>query len=201
MKLSLLVLAAVVAAPAFAADKPLFLSGGSKAEDSLRVFIDRDPKLKARLDDAARREEAALAAVRDPDLRDSVGAPPDRAALIASLPGMKAPPPPTCLVLSDCAEPAFTAEVSDAALVPETLRRMVRPWMLLQAARGSEIELAPAEGGDAALKVGLKGLSAAPLTIDVAPGPSGGFKVSFERPLEIASLYARERDAALKSAR
>jgi hypothetical protein len=205
-----------VAAPAVAADKPLFLTGGPKAEDALRRFVERDPRLKAKLDDASRREEALLAADRDPDLRDSIsdtngpdqlrrslaqasGA--DRAALLQKLPGLKAPPAPKCRVLSECADPELSVNVTDAALLPDAVRRLVRPWMLLQLARGSVVELIPAEGaGDAALKVALKGLSPAPLTLNVTPD-AGGFKIWFDRPQELASLYVRERDAALKSAR
>lgn len=216
MKLPLLLLALFASAPVRAADKPLFLTGGPKAEDALRRFVERDPKLKAKLDAAAQRESVILAANRDADLRDSVSdggpgqlkrrletaAPADRAALLAQLPGVRAPETPNCLVLSDCAEPRLSASVSDPALLPDALRRMVRPWMLLQQARGSKIELTPAEGpSDAALRVGLKGLSTEPLTLNVAPGDAGGFKLWFDRPEELAALYARARAAALKSAR
>jgi hypothetical protein len=216
MKLSLLLLAAAVATPAVAADKPLFLTGGPKAEDALRRFVERDPAVKAKLDEAARREDVILAAERDPDLRDAVsdaGGPdrlklqlaqatgPDRAALLQQLPGLAAPEAPTCRALSECASPELSVQVSDPALLPDALRRAVRPWMLIQAARGSEVELTPAAGaGDAALQVGLKGLSAAPLTLNVTPN-LGGFKVWFERPQEIAALYAQARETALKSAR
>jgi hypothetical protein len=216
MKLSLLLLAVAAAAPVRAADKPLFLTGGPKAEDALRRFVERDPGLKAKLDDASRREEALLAADRDPDLRDSIsdtngpdqlklklaqasGA--DRAALLQKLPGLKAPAAPTCLVLTECPNPELSVEVTDAALLPDAVRRVVRPWMLLQQARGSSVELIPAEGsGDAALKVALKGLSPEPLTLNVTPSPAG-FRIWFERPEELASLYVRERGVALKSSR
>ena len=202
MKLSLFVLlAAAAAAPARAADKPLFLTGGPKAEDALRRFVERDPKLKAKLDEASQREGKIVASFREPDLRDSV-ADDGRGALISRLPGMKAPAAPTCRTLSECDKPDLSAEVSDSSLVPDALRRIVRPWMLLQQARGTEVELSSLSGaGDAALRVGLKGLSAAPLTVNVAPGAAGGFKVWFDRPLELAALYVRERDAALKSKR
>jgi hypothetical protein len=216
MKLPLLLLAAAIAAPARAADKPLFLTGGPKAEDALRRFVERDPRLKAKLDGAAAREEALLAAGRDPDLRDAVSdsngpdqfkrklaqaSAPDRAALLQKLPGLKSPAAPTCRALSECASPELSVQVADAALLPDAVRRLVRPWMLLQQARGSDVELIPVDGaGDAALKVAVKGLSPAPLTLAVTPNQSG-FKVWFERAPELASLYSRERDAALKSSR
>ena len=200
MKLSLLLLAVTAVAPVRAADKPLFLTGGPKAEDALRRFIERDPTLKAKLDEASRREETLLAADRDPDLRDAVSD--DRAALLRRLPGLKAPAAPNCRALSECAAPELSAQVTDAELLPDALRRLVRPWMLLQQARGSEVELIPAGGtGDAALKIALTGLVSPPLTLNVTPDRAAGFKVWFDRPQELAALYVRAREAALKSAR
>jgi hypothetical protein len=193
MKLSLLLAAFAVAAPVRAADKPLFLTGGPKAEDSLRRFVERDPRLKARLDEASQIEESLLAADRDPDLH--------HAALLQRLPGLKAPEAPTCRALSECANPELSVEVADAELLPDALRRLVRPWMLLQQARGSEVELIPVNGtGEAALTVALKGLSSPPLTLNVT-AKRPGFKIWFDRPQELAALYVRERDAALQSTR
>jgi len=212
-----LLLVATLSAPARAADKPLFLKGGPKAEDALRRFVERDPKLKAKLDEAAGREETLAAQNRDADLRDAVAAPagPDqlknriaaaspseRKILLSSMPGLRTPGDPTCLTLSECAAPELSVSVADSALLPDAVRRLVRPWMLLQQARGSSVELNSVDGeGDAALKVALKGLSAEPLTVNVTPSSAGGFKVWVERPEELAALYSRERDAALKSAR
>jgi len=69
--------------------------------------------------------------------------------------------------------------------------------MLLQQARGSSVEITPATTGDAVLTLKLKGLDAPPLTLNVSPRLLGGFKVWFDSPLVLASLYGRERDAAL----
>ena len=217
MKYLLPLVLLAVSLPASAADKPLRLTGGPKSEDALRRFIAGDKRLKAKLDDAAAREEAFLAESRDSDLRDAVsdidpaealkrqlasasGA--DRARALEALPGMKAPEAPACLTLNDCATPELAADVADAELLPDALRRMVRPWMLLQQARGSSAVLEPVEGsGDATLTVTLKDLDSAPLTLNVSPRLLGGFKVWFDQPLVLASLYGRERDAALKTVR
>ena len=95
----------------------------------------------------------------------------------------------------------MSIEVSDSGDVPDTLRRMIRPWMTLQAERGSEISVVTAEGaGDAALIVKLKGVDAAPLTLNVSPHLIGGFLVWFDQPEAAAALYARERKAVLKAA-
>jgi hypothetical protein len=215
MKLFLLLFAAAAAVPVRAADKPLFLTGGPKAEDALRRFVERDPRLKVKLDEASRREEVLLARDREPDLRDSVSdlngpdqlkqrlaqaSATDRAALLRQLPGLKAPDAPSCRALTECSNPALSLEVADAELLPDAVRRLVRPWMLLQQARGSEVELTPASGtGDAALNVALKGVASAPLTLNVTANRPGSFTVWFDRPQELAALYVRERDAALKA--
>ncbi|MDD5302202.1 MAG: hypothetical protein PHS14_03760 [Elusimicrobia bacterium] len=218
MKASIL-LSLVLAAPSFAASspKPVRLSGGAKAEDKLRRFVSQDAHLKARLDEAARREEFYVAEARESDLRDAVSdvhsgdnlraglektAGEKRKDILETLPGMKAPAVPVCRTVAACPTPDLALDVSDAESLPDSMRRLVRPWMVLQQARGSEIELSSIDGpGDAALSVKLKDLDAQPLIINVSPRLLGGFKVWFERPLVLAALYGREREAVLSSAR
>lgn len=217
MKISLALLLAGLAVARAAAQEPkaVRLVGGAKSEDILRRFIENDPSLKARLDDASEREQAFLAENRDTDLRDAVsdtndadqlkkrlasasGA--DRADLLQSMPGLKVPPATACRALSDCPTPELAAEAPDAERLPDVVRDLIRPWMLLQQARGSEADVVAASGaGDAAVIVRLKDIDAAPLTLNVSPRLLGGFKVWFDQPLVLASLYGRERDAALKS--
>lgn len=211
MKLSLLV-AFVATVPAFAS--PLRLSGGPKAEDKLRRFIEQDKSLKARLDDAVNREEGLVAAARESDLRDAVsdttgsnlrrgleksqGA--QREALLRTLPGMRGPevPAQACLTIVDCASPDMALDVPNAEGLPESLRRMVRPWMALQEARDSTLELSPMSGpGEATLSLRLKNIDAKPLVLNVAPRLLGGFTVWFDSPFVLAELYNRERNAVL----
>lgn len=201
MKLALLACLVLTALDAQAASaRSIRLSRGPRSEDTLRRFIERDPSLKARFDDAAKREESLLAEIRDPDLRDSVadtsGAE-DLKNRLSRLPGMQAPPPPVCRSLGDCAVPELALDVTDSARLPDSVRRLVRPWMLLQQARGSAVEITPVSTGDAVLTLKLKDLDAPPLTLNVSPRLPGGFKVWFAQPLVLASLYGRERDAAL----
>lgn len=213
MKVSL-ILSLVLAAPAFAASspKPVRLSAGAKAEDKLRRFVSQDARLKARLDEAARREEFYIAEARESDLRDAVSdihsgdnlrtGLEKRKDLLDALPGMKAPAVPACHTVAACPTPDLALDVADAESLPDSVRRLVRPWMVLQQARGSEVELASIDGpGDAALSLKLKDLDAQPLIINVSPRLLGGFKVWFERPLVLAALYGREREAVLSPAR
>jgi len=214
MKPALLACLLAAAGPSYAASsKTIRIASGPKTEDALRRYIESDPTLRGRFIEAAERSETFLAEARDSDLRDAIadrsgpeeikrqlakasGA--QRAGVIAQLPGMKAPAAPSCRTLSDCAVPDLAMDVADSSLLPDSVRRLVRPWMLLQQARGSSVEISTFETGDAVLSVKLKGLDAAPLTLNVAPRLLGGFKVWFDQPLVLASLYGRERDAALK---
>lgn len=214
MRPILLLLVVLAAVPALAG--PMRLKGGTKAENKLRRFVENDAKLKARIQDAVKREERFVAEARESDLRDAVSdtavndlhaklestTGDKRKAIIESLPGMKAYGGPACASLAACVEPDMTLEVTDANDVPDVLRRMIRPWMTLQQERGSEISVANAEGaGDAALVVTLKGVDAAPLTLNVSPHLIGGFSVWFDRPEAAAALFARERAAVLGSPR
>ena len=185
-----------------ASASPVRLSGGPKSEDKLRRFVETDARLKARLVDAARREEVFLAEARETDLRDAVS---DingferRRAVLDALPGMKAASEPSCRTIVDCPSPELAVEVPDVERLPDALRRMVRPWMALQHARGSELVVTPVDGpGDAALAVSLRDLDAQPLVLNVAPRLLGGFKVWFDRPFVLAALYGRERSAILR---
>jgi hypothetical protein len=104
--------------------------------------------------------------------------------------------------VASCPTPELALDVLDPAQLPDSVRRLVRPWLVLQQARGSALVLTPVDGpGDAALSVKLKGLEPAPLIINVSPRLLGGFKVWVERPLYLAALYGREREAVLRSAR
>ena len=217
MRLSLLlVLAAVV--PTFAS--PLRLSGGPKAENKLRRFLEQDKVLKARLEDAVQREAALIAAARESDMRDAVSdtsgnnlrrgleqsQSAKREALIQTLPGMKpsikTPEDSACLTIVDCPSPDMALNVPDAERLPDTLRRMVRPWMVVQQARGSAIELSPMDGpGEATLALRLKDVDAQLLVLNVAPRLFGGFTVWFNSPFVLAELYNRERNAVLYPAR
>jgi hypothetical protein len=214
---ALLLLSVVLAVPALAAPAPVRISGGKKAEDRLRRFVEQDLALKARLDEAARREEAYLAEARESDLHDAVSDAHNgdslltgleksvgekRKDILSALPGMKPAPAPACRDLAVCPTPDLALDVPDASQLSDSVRRLVRPWLVLQQARGSEVELAPVDGpGDAAVSVKLKDLDAQPLIINVTPRLLGGFKVWFERPLFLAALYGRERDAILRSPR
>ena len=205
MKLFLLLFIAAAVAPVRAADKPLFLTGGPRSEDALRRFVHRDPRLKAKLDDIASREEAFLADSRDSDLRDAVSDKSGSDELkrrLAQMPGLKTAATGSCRALADCETPDLALDVSDAELLPDALRGLVRPWMLLQRARGSELKISPIDAdGDAVLTVKLRDLDTPPLTLNVTPQLLGGFKVWFDQPFLLAAVYGREREAALKSTR
>lgn len=200
--IALLLLAAAV--PSLAG--PVRLKGGPKSEDALRKFVEGDAKLKARIEDAIKREEAFVKEARESDLRDAVsdaaignpttaaGVSGDRRKMmIEALPGMKAPTAGAtlCADIADCS-PELSVEVADARGIPDAMRRMIRPWMALQQARGGALDVRTAEGeGDAALILDLKGPW--PLTLNVSPHLVGGFKLWIDHPEDAAALWQRER--------
>jgi hypothetical protein len=199
-----------------AAEKSLRLYGGPGAENALRKFVMDSVALKSKIHAVAEREEAFMGQNRDFDLRDAVSdsgsadsmrrelaraTSKERAKLLQKMPGLKSPKASLCRTLADCPHPELAMDVSSADTLPEELRRLVRPWMLLQEARGSDLELIPVTAaGDAVLTLKLKDLKQE-LTLNVSPRLFGGFKVWFEQPLVLASLYGRERDALMKSPR
>lgn len=172
----------------------LRLGAGPKAEDKLRRFVAGDKALRARLDSALRREALFREEARDTGLRDAVAATPaTREEIIEQLPGMKAPPAGACSTFADCHLPEFAAVVEHAELLPDAVRALVRPWLLLQEARGYKTEITPASKNDALLTVRLAGLDAAPLVLNVAPRMLGGFNVWYDEPAALSALYERER--------
>jgi hypothetical protein len=194
MKASLVIACAVVAVPAFA-ESPLHLSGRPQDEAALESFLLESPALKARLDGAIRQEASQPPIAEETDLRDAVADVPP--------PSAKSPAPSACRTLADCAAPELEIDADGARDLPGAIGRLVRPWMLLQKARGASLWIAAAEGpGDAALVLTPKGLrSSAPLTVHVTARPVGGFKVWLEDPLMLAWVYGDARGAVLGDAR
>lgn len=172
----------------------LRLGAGPKADDKLRRFVAENRDLRSRLDDAMRREALFRLEAGETDLRDAVADPiHSKEELIEKLPGMKVPPASKCPTFDACHQPEFAEAVEHSELLPDAIRRLMRPWMLLQDARGYKTEVTPSTKDDALLIVTLKGLSDAPLVLNVSPRLLGGFNVWFDEPARLASLYERER--------
>lgn len=208
----------LLSAAARAADKPARLTGDAAAEESLRQFIEHNPKFQARLNAIAQREQALANQNRDADLKDAVADTPnpdairdrlahagagDRSGLLATMPGFKTVSPSTCHALVDCANPDLATDVGEKELVTSAVRDLVRPWMLLQQARGKKLVLTPLADAtdDGVLSMKLKGIDAPLVQLNVTPRPLGGFKIWFDQPLVLASIYGRERGAILKTPR
>jgi hypothetical protein len=185
----------LLASPAFSATT-IRLGAGAKAEDKLRRFVANDKGLRSRLDDAMRREALFREEARETGLKDAVADDAkSREELIAEMPGMKMPPPAICATLAECHLPESAEVVPDAELLPDAVRRLMRPWLLLQEARGYKTEVTPSAKGDALMVATLKGMDAPPLVLNVSPRLLGGFNVWFDEPARISELYERERAA------
>jgi hypothetical protein len=186
----------LLASPALSAR--IRVGADAKSSETLRRFVTADKAVKARLDDAKAREEAFRAEARESGLRDAVAAAPaTREELIAELPGMKVPPAGPCASLAACATIELAEEVGHPELLSDAVRRMLRPWLLLQEARGRKADIETASAHDALLTVRLRGVDTAPLVLNVSPRLLGGFRVWFDEPFRLSAVYERERAAAL----
>jgi|GEM_PF-3925479 len=198
MKIALLLGLVALAAPSMAANS-VRLNGKPQDEAALLRFLSENPRVKARLDAAIRQEAALKPLAEETDLRDAVA---DRTGALDHGAGRGVPAPSSCRTLSDCAAPELATEAATAAELPQSIARIVRPWVLLQQARGGSLAVAPAAApGDAALVLTPRGLRTAPLTVHVTARPLGGFDVWLERPFELAAVYGDARGAALEPRR
>ncbi len=199
MRLPLIACLLALAPPAVAAESSLRLSGGPKSENALRKFVSSDKTLRTKIVAAAKREDLLRAENQDPNLRDALTDDGGRKLRVEQLPGMNPVPGAGCAALRDCAIPQLAVDVAGSEQIPEALRQLVRPWMLLQQARRSDVKLTPLESpGDAVLRLELRKLAASPVLVNVTARPFGGFTVWVDRPFVLADLYGRERDALLR---
>jgi hypothetical protein len=179
-------------------------------EDRLRAWLETDVSLSRRL---AAVEDAPTGPIAyDPELRDSVSDAPSlgdlrrrieesetnkRRALAAKLPGMDEPNFATCLTLGECAQPPLTVEVDDRAHLRAATRALIRPWLLLQKARGGWVKIEAARKDGQLVIMSLPELGRK-VAIKVEPKIGGGYRVWFEDGLALAHLFGVERDAALR---
>jgi len=192
MKLALLTGLAALAIPASAADSLRLRT--PQDESALQRFVSENAAVQTRIGIAIRQEAALKPIAEETDLRDAIA---DRPSATDPIPA-----PSACRTLSDCAAPELATEAASAKDLPQSIARVVRPWILLQQARRASLTVSPASGpGDAALVLTPNGLHTAPLTLHVAAKPLGGFDVWLDRPFVLASVYGDARGAALDSSR
>lgn len=175
----------------------------SQAEARLGAWLDAQPAIARKISQADS-EASLLAAIMAPesDLRDALSdrpAPKDERERLQSMPGMTAKPQAGCVTLQDCANPPLALDAADAAALRPALRRLLRPWLLLQQAGQGKIKIDAVAGEDARLleltwaKTSLKKVA-----LSVRPKPEGGFRLWLDRPFELADHYNAGREAALQ---
>ncbi|MCX5797061.1 MAG: hypothetical protein NTY77_16330 [Elusimicrobia bacterium] len=152
------------------------------ADDRLRAWLATEPKVREKI---ARTQGSAVVLV-EPDLKDAVA---DRPA------GPPSPQQPACQDLRSCAVPPLTLDIPPGESVEAAIRSMLRPWILLADARGTRLGVASAGSeGQAVLSMNLQGLGLSGVELNIAPKPGSGTHLWFSRGLELAEIYARERE-------
>ncbi|MEK7858179.1 MAG: hypothetical protein AAB320_03475 [Elusimicrobiota bacterium] len=174
-----------------------------QTEARLGAWLDAQPLVARKI--AQISSEARLLAdamAPESDLRDAMSdrpAPQDGPQSVAALPGMTAKPQAGCVALSDCANPPLALDVEDAAALRPALRRLLRPWLLLQQAGQDKIKIDAVAGEDARLlELSWAGTALKKVALNVSPKPEGGFRLWLDRPFELAEHYNAGRDAALR---
>lgn len=181
-----------------------------EAEYRLRAWLELDDTLQAKLGQLEAQHAAPFA---DPGLRDSVSDAPSagdlrrrieqaqtdkRRQLAARLPGMSAPDIRGCPTLGDCAQPPLALDVDDPEHLRAALRALLRPWMLLAQARGRKLRVEPSEKADQLVRLESPALGVKDAAVLVRARPEGGYHLWLDRAFELAAVYGRERDAALR---
>lgn len=201
------------AKPAAPAKLTLSARQSAKADVRLRSWMESQPAI-AKGVAAAIEREAAWRPVLDPDLRDAVSDSPSfhdriqvaegrkRQAMLSAMPGLKVPEAPVCGQLKDCVLPPLTAEVDDAEHLRLAIRSLIRPWLLLQQARGGSLALEAASGeGERIMTFSISELALRNVGVNVTAKPEGGYHVWLDQALVLSEIYDQQRQAALASGR
>lgn len=178
-----------------------------KADVRMRDWLEDQPQLRHNLAVAVALSDSYRPAP-DPDLRDSVSDMPtdlrerimaaqgdDRRALMAGLPGLKAPDFAACATLKDCPRPQLTLDIEDQAHLRLAIRSLLKPWLLLAQARGSPLRLeAAGQDSERVLSLSMAGLPLRGVGLNVAAKPEGGFHLWMDQALLLASVFTQERE-------
>jgi len=176
-----------------------------RAEDQLRVWLDQEPAIRAKLGLVQAQATAVPAVFAEPDLKDAVrdsGAPdPERSRreLLARLPGLQASSVPVCRDLAGCSAPLLSQDVAAGEPLEPAIRALLRPWLLLAEAQGRRISVTPAVGPESQriLTVNLAAGGRSGVGLNAQARPAGGVHLWFDQALELAEAYSRQRAALL----
>ena len=120
--------------------------------------------------------------------------------LMERLPGMAPKPFASCRVLEGCAEAPLAFHIEKGEHVPETVAALVRPWVLLQKARGKELIFNFAPGaGDRLMNMNLEGLPQASFAVHISAPLTGGCEVSLRGRPDPSRLFDEQRRAVLEN--
>lgn len=200
------------AKPAVPAKLSISARQSAKADIRLRSWMQTQPGISKGLAAAIERE-AAWRPAMDPDLRDAVSDSPPlhdriqvaegkkRQSLLSALPGLKVPEAPTCADLKDCPLPPLAVDVDDSEHLRLAIRSLIRPWLLLQQARGGPLALEAAGGeGEKILSFSIPELSLKDVGVNITAKPEGGYHIWLDQALVLSSVYGQQRDAVLSAA-
>ena len=191
-----------IPAPMPSAPQPAVHSSDWSVEGRLRTW------LNAKKFD--QKSAVALPAEEMSDLKDAVAAPQpeirddilraqgdQRQRLAEHLPGMAPEPFDYCRNLEQCTQARTSFHVDDESSVRDAVAGLVRPWIILEKARGNALDFEPAEDGQKILDLKMKSLPDAGLGVNVEHVSTGGYDVWLTGKSNPGDLFRHTRDAVL----
>lgn len=194
-----------IPAPMPPSPEPALHSSDWSVEEKLRVWLsgqkfDSKPKAVLPAEDMSDLKDAVASPAPPPEIRDDIlraqGA--QRQQLAERLPGMAAEPFDFCRDLEHCTRARTSFHVDDESLVRDAVAAVVRPWIILEKARGDALAFEPVEGaGDKILDLKLKSLPNAALGVHVEPVSTGGYDVWLTGSSNPGDLFRHARQDVL----
>lgn len=213
--LGVLILLLTGSAPAYPQATLSMYYSDRAADNHLTAWLDSQSQLSRKLSVSAKKAKKWRDAARNSGLKDSIasrtaagrsvgGADAPRRArpLMERLPGMGPEPFASCRMMEGCTEAPYGFFVEKEEDVSRAVAALVRPWVLLQQARGQELLLDLAPGpGERIINLKMAGLPQASLQVYVGARLTGGYEVTLRGRPEPGELFAEQRRLVLAAAR
>jgi hypothetical protein len=191
-----------IPAPMPTSPQPAVHSSDRSVEESLRAWLnaqnfDQKAKPAAPAQDMSDLKDAVAAPA--PEIREDIlradGS--KRQRLADRLPGMAPEPFDICRNLEQCTQARTSFHVDEESMVRDAVAALVRPWIILEKARGNALDFAPAQGGEKILDLKVKSLPDAALSVHVEAVSTGGYDVWLTGSSNPGDLFRHSRDAVL----
>jgi hypothetical protein len=155
----------------------------------------RIARLQTQTAAAGTADYALPTALTDRDLKDAVTDAQASAGKAREPGGSR---PIGCRDFSDCRMPTLELDTQSGDRLEPAILAMLRPWLLLAEFRGQHLVLTCAResAGPELFSMSIPSFDLVDVRLNVEARPGGGTHVWFDRGLELAEIYSRQRGAS-----